>query len=63
VRSISGRETADASIKRDLLRGVGQIRVTHDRKKLQTELLRTPASIRRDRQLDVTYGTLKRRVG
>jgi hypothetical protein len=40
----------DDSIRRDLLSGVGQIRVNHaDRKKLYTELLRTLASLRRDR--------------
>jgi hypothetical protein len=39
--------TADASIKQDLLRGVGQIRVTHDRKKLDVKLRGVVASLRR----------------
>lgn len=38
---------ADASIQQDLLRGVGQIRTTHDRKKLQAELVQILASLRR----------------
>jgi hypothetical protein len=39
----------DAAIKRDLLRGVAQIRTTHDTKKLYAELGRTLARLRRDR--------------
>jgi hypothetical protein len=47
--STSGVGTADASIKQDLLRGVGQIRTTYDRKKLDAELARILASLRRAR--------------
>jgi hypothetical protein len=39
----------DASIKRDMLRGVAQIRTTHDTKKLYAELASTLASLRHDR--------------
>ena len=46
--------TADASIERDLLRGVGQIRATHDRKKLHAELVATVASLRRARPSTVS---------
>jgi hypothetical protein len=38
---------ADASVKQDLLRGVRQIRATHDRKKLRAELIGTLAHLRR----------------
>jgi hypothetical protein len=38
----------NASIRRDLERGVTQIRTTHDRKQLRAELLRTVARLRRD---------------
>jgi hypothetical protein len=38
----------NASIRRDLERGVAQIRTTHDRKQLRAELLRTLAQLRRD---------------
>jgi hypothetical protein len=38
----------NASIRRDLDRGVAQIRTTHDRKQLRAELLRTLARLRRD---------------
>jgi hypothetical protein len=38
----------NASIRRDLEHGVAQIRTTHDRKQLRTELLRTLARLRRD---------------
>ena len=47
--STSGVATVDASIKQDLLRGVGQIRTTYDRKKLDAELARILASLRRAR--------------
>ena len=47
--SASGVGTADASIKQDLLRGVGQIRTPYDRKKLDAELARTLASLRHAR--------------
>jgi hypothetical protein len=40
---------ADTSVKQDLLRGVRQIRVTHDRKKLQAELMSCLARLRRAR--------------
>ena len=36
----------DLSIKQDLLRGVGQIRVAHDRKKLRAELIHVVAHLR-----------------
>jgi hypothetical protein len=39
---------SDASIERHLLRGVAQIRTTHDRTKLHAELRRTLANLRRD---------------
>jgi hypothetical protein len=42
---------ADLSIKHDLLRGVRQIRVTHDRIKLRAELIHVVAHLRR------THGT------
>ena len=38
---------ADLSIKQDLLRGVREIRVTHDRKKLHAELVHLLAHLRR----------------
>ena len=38
----------NASIRRDLERGVAQIRTMHDRKQLRAELLRTVARLRRD---------------
>jgi len=38
----------DAAIKRDLRRGVAQIRTTHDKEKLYAELGRTLARLRRD---------------
>jgi hypothetical protein len=38
----------DASVKRDLLRGVAQIRTTRDKENLHTQLGRTIASLRRD---------------
>ena len=38
----------NASVRRDLERGVAQIRTTHDRKQLRAELLRTVARLRRD---------------
>ena len=38
----------NASIRRDLDRGVAQIRTTHDPKRLRAELLRTVARLRRD---------------
>ena len=38
----------NASIRRDLERGVAQIRTTHDPKRLRAELLRTVARLRRD---------------
>ncbi len=41
--------SGDASIERDLLRGVGQIRTTHDRKKLHAELAGIVASLHRAR--------------
>jgi hypothetical protein len=43
----SGR--ADASIRHDVLRGVRQIRATHDRRKLHAELVVTLARLRRAR--------------
>jgi hypothetical protein len=39
----------DAAIKRDLLRGVAQIRTTRDKEKLYAELTGTLARLRRDR--------------
>jgi hypothetical protein len=47
--STSDVGSGDASIKHDLLRGVGQIRTTYDRKKLDAELAQTLASLRRVR--------------
>jgi hypothetical protein len=47
--SSPGVRAADASVKRDLLRGVAEIRVTHDYKKLHAEVLRVLANLRRDR--------------
>ena len=47
--STSGVGTVDASIGHHLLRGVAQIRATHDRKKLHAELTRVLASLHRDR--------------
>jgi hypothetical protein len=38
----------NASIRRDLERGVTQVRTTHDRKQLRAELLRTLARLRGD---------------
>ena len=46
---VAGCGSSDTSDRRDLLRGVAQIRHTHDARKLQTELRRTLASLRRDR--------------
>ena len=46
--STSGVGTVDASIGHHLLRGVAQIRATHDRKKLHAELTRVLASLHRD---------------
>jgi hypothetical protein len=40
-------EGTDLSIKHDLLRGVGEIRVTNDRKKLHAELVHVLAHLRR----------------
>ena len=40
---------ADSPVKRDLLRGVAQIRSTHDPKRLHAEVEQTFASLRRDR--------------
>jgi hypothetical protein len=37
---------ADASIEQDLVRGVAQIRVVHDRKKLRTDLARVLSRLR-----------------
>jgi hypothetical protein len=45
--STPATEGANVSIKQELLRGVGQIRATHDRKKLQAQLLRTLARLGR----------------
>jgi hypothetical protein len=41
--------SSESPVKRDLLRGVDQIRDTHDAKKLRTELRGTLARLRRDR--------------
>jgi len=46
---VAGCGSSDTSVRRDLLRGVAQIRHTHDARKLQAELRRTLASLRRDR--------------
>ena len=43
-----GSSKSESRVERDLLRGVAQIRDTHDAKKLQTELRRTLASLRGD---------------
>jgi hypothetical protein len=40
---------SNATVKASLLRGVTQIRATHDMKKLDRKLVRTIASLRRDR--------------
>jgi hypothetical protein len=47
--STSKVEPPEASIKATVLRGVGQIRVMHDRRKLHAELIRIVASLRRSR--------------
>jgi hypothetical protein len=47
--STSDVGTVDASIRHDLLKGVAQIRATHDRKKLHAELTRVLARLHRDR--------------
>ena len=47
--STSKVEPSEASIKATVLRGVGQIRVMHDRRKLSAELVRIVASLRRSR--------------
>src|SRR6478672_4748145 len=44
--SHSGTSSADAAIKRDLLRGVDDIRSTHDRRTLSAQLSRVVASLR-----------------
>jgi hypothetical protein len=44
-----GSSTSDAAIKRHLLLGVAQIRTTRDRAELHAKLVRTLASLRRDR--------------
>jgi Fic family protein len=41
--------SSDTSIKKHLLRGVAQIRTTRDRAELHAKLVRTLASLRRDR--------------
>ena len=46
---LAGCGSSEGSVERDLLRGVAQIRTTPDRKKLETALGRTIASLRRDR--------------
>jgi hypothetical protein len=43
------RRTDDASVKRELLRGVAQIRSAHDRRRLEVELKATLARLRRTR--------------
>ena len=43
------RRTDDASVRRELLRGVAQIRSIHDRRRLQAELRATLARLRRTR--------------
>jgi hypothetical protein len=45
----AARRTDDASVRRELLRGVAQIRSIHDRRRLQAELKRTLARLRRTR--------------
>ena len=52
--SASSVAPVDASIKRDLLGGVEQIRVTHERTKLYAELTRIVARLRRDRASNPT---------
>jgi hypothetical protein len=52
----------NASIRRDLERGVAQIRTTHDRKQLRAELLRTVARLRRD-EASTPAGRRARRLG
>ena len=47
--STTGVRAGDASVKRDLLRGIVEIRATHDGKKLHAKVLRVLASLRRDR--------------
>jgi hypothetical protein len=44
-----GSSTSDTSIKKHLLGGVAQIRTTRDRAELHAKLVRTLASLRRDR--------------
>src|SRR5919109_839524 len=43
-----GSSTSDAAIKRHLLRGVAQVRTTHDRAELHAKVVRTLASLRHD---------------
>ena len=43
------RRTGDASVKREVLRGVAQIRSIHDRRRLRAELKVTLARLRRTR--------------
>jgi hypothetical protein len=45
----AGCGSSDSAVKRDLLRGVAEIRTTHDAKKLQSKLRGTLARLRRDR--------------
>ena len=52
----------NASIRRDLERGVAQIRDTRDRKQLRAELLRTVARLRRD-DASTPAGRRARRLG
>ncbi len=47
--SRSGMSTADAAVKRDLLRGVEEIQTTHDRKRLDAQLSRIVARLRGER--------------
>jgi hypothetical protein len=47
--STSATSAADASVKRDLLRGVAVIRATQDRKRLETQLGSVVASLRGER--------------
>jgi hypothetical protein len=47
--SRSGVSTADVSVKQDLLRGVEEIRSTHDRKRLDAQLGHIVASLRGER--------------
>jgi hypothetical protein len=46
---VSPAGASNATVKASLLRGVAQIRGTHDMKKLDRKLVRTIASLRRDR--------------